>query len=341
MAINTIGTASAPGNVRPGTDVFYNRTLLSRLLPELIHAQLGDKKPFKARNGRQQKFRRWKSLAVDESPTPLVEGNPGTGQTLEYEEYTVELKHYGKFLEITDEVDLLMEDPVLTEAAMLLGEQAGLTVDRIYREVMNAGTAIYRCSATPAGARNTVNSKITSTSLEIALRTLRRHNVKKWTRGINASTGVGTSPVRAAYWGICHPDLITDLENLPDFVHVSKYASQTGVDPNEVGSWKDIRILCTTNARVWTSTGAAVGATGLLSTDATNIDVYSLLIVGQNAYGLCPLGSDNARNIRKGFTEGGPSNPLEQVATSGWSVWTCAVRLNEEALYRIECGVTA
>ena len=135
--------------------------------------------------------------------------------------------------------------------------------------------------------------------------------------------------------------MIRDLESLPDFVHVSKYASQTGVDQNEIGSWKDIRILCTTNARVWASSGGAEGATGLASTDHANVDVYSMLIIGQEAYGICPLGSDNAKNIRKGFTEGGPSNPLEQVATSGWTVWTCAVRLNEQAIYRIECGATA
>ena len=353
MATNTFaGVAGTAGVIKPGVDTFYNRTLLSRALPALIHAQLGDKKPFKAKSGNIQKFRRWKSLAVAEMPVPLSEGAPGAGQNLEHEEYQVTIQHYGGYVIITDEVDTLVEDPVLTEAAMLLGEQAGLTVDRIYRETLNGGTFFYRVGTAPAGARNTVNSKITSAALEIALRTLRRNNVKKWTRGINASTGVGTLPVRSAYWAICHPDLIRDLESLPDFVHVSKYASQTGVDPNEIGSWKDIRILCTTNARVWNANtsagllaneqyGAAVGATGLTSTDGANIDVYSLLIIGQEAYGICPLGSDNAKNIRKGFTEGGPSNPLEQIATSGWSVWTCAVRLNEQAIYRIECGATA
>ena len=355
MATNQItgATGGTGGVIKPGVDTFYNRTLLSRCLPALIHAQLGDKKPFKAKNGNNMKFRRWKSLAVAESPVPLVEGVPGTGQALEYEEYSVTIQHYGGYVIITDEVDTLVEDPVLTEAAMLLGEQAGLTVDRIYREVLNSGNSCYRCAPNPTSdPRNAVNSKITSASMEIALRTLRRNNIKKWTRGINASTGVGTAPVRAAYWAITHPDLIRDLESLPDFVHVSKYASQTGVDPNEIGSWKDIRILCTSNAKVWNpancptlpvnqQSGAAVGATGLYSTDHTNIDVYSLLIIGQEAYGICPLGSDNAKNIRKGFTEGGPSNPLEQIATSGWSVWTCAVRLNEQAIYRIECGATA
>ena len=348
MATNTFaGAAGTAGVIKPGVDTFYNRTLLSRTLPALIHAQLGDKKPFKAKNGNIMKFRRWKSLAVAESPVPLTEGTPGAGQALEYDEYSVTIQHYGGYVIITDEVDMLVEDPVLTEAAMLLGEQAGLTIDRIYREVLNGGSFFYRVAPTVTGARNTVNGKINSTALEVALRTLRRNNVKKWTRGINASTGVGTLPVRSAYWAICHPDMIRDLESLPDFIHVSKYASQTGVDQNEIGSWKDIRILCTTNARVWqndavaTEHGDVVGSTGLTQTAGGNIAVYSMLIIGQEAYGICPLGSDNAKNIRKGFTEGGPSNPLEQVATSGWTVWTCAVRLNEQAIYRIECGATA
>ena len=347
MATNqfTGATGGTGGVIKPGVDTFYNRTLLSRCLPALIHAQLGDKKPFKAKNGNVMKFRRWKSLAVAENPVPLTEGVPGTGQALEYEEYSVTIKHYGGYVIITDEVDTLVEDPVLTEAAMLLGEQAGLTVDRIYREVLNSGTFAHTVGTTlggvaGAGPRTDIVSKITSASMEMALRTLRRNNIKKWTRGINASTGVGTLPVRSAYWAIAHPDMIRDLESLPDFIHVSKYATQTGVDPNEIGSWKDIRILCTTNARVWPGGGGAVGATGLVNTAGT-VDVYSFLILGQEAYGICPLGSDNAKNIRKGFTEGGPSNPLEQIATSGWSVWTCAVRLNEQAIFRIECGATA
>ena len=341
MALNTTGVAAAPGNIRPGVDTLYNRALLSRALPTLVHGKFADKKPFKMKSGKKQKFRRWLSLPVDEVPVPLVEGVAPTSQTLEYEEFEVTLYHYGKVVSITDEVDMTVEDPVLTETAMLLGEQAGLTVDRIYREVVNGGAAFYRIGTDIDGARTTVAGKINSTSMEIALRTLRRNNAKKYTKGINASTGVGTLPVRAAYWAICHPDLIADLEGLADFIHVSKYASQTGVDPDEIGSWKDIRIICSTNARVWANAGAAVGATGLMSTNGSEIDVYSLLIFAQGAYGVCPLGSDNARNIRKGFNEGGPSNPLEQIATSGWSVWTCAVILDPKALYRIECGATA
>ena len=341
MALNTTGRDGAEGNIRPGVDTLYNRALLSRALPNLPHGKFADKKPFKLKSGKKQKFRRWLSLPVEEVPVPLVEGVAPTSQTLQYEEFDVQLYHYGKVVAITDEIDMTVEDPVLTETAMLLGEQAGLTVDRIYREVMNGSSAFYRIGTDIDGGRETVAGKINSTALEIALRTLRRNNAKKFTKGISASTGVGTLPVRPAYWAICHPDLITDLEGLADFIHVSKYASQTGIDPDEVGCWKDIRIICSTNARIWPSSGALKGATGLISTDTTNIDVYSLLILGQNAYGTCPLGSDNARNIRKGFSEGGPSNPLEQIATSGWSVWTCAVILDPKALYRIECGVTA
>ena len=67
MATNTFtGAAGTAGVIKPGVDTFYNRTLLSRTLPALIHAQLGDKKPFKMKSGNIQKFRRWKSLSVED-----------------------------------------------------------------------------------------------------------------------------------------------------------------------------------------------------------------------------------------------------------------------------------
>jgi len=45
-------------------------------------------------------------------------------------------------------------------------------------------------------------------------------------RVVTASTGVGTTPIRPAYFGIAHTALIDDLENAtncPSFIPTNKY----------------------------------------------------------------------------------------------------------------------
>jgi hypothetical protein len=43
-------------------------------------------------------------------------------------------------------VDLTNQDAVLTEVGMVLGEQAGNTVDQVRRDVMVAGTNVNNCA---------------------------------------------------------------------------------------------------------------------------------------------------------------------------------------------------
>src|SRR3954465_2965453 len=150
--------------VPPAIQAFYDRNLLDRAIPADVHGRFGQVRPIQTRSGNQIKFRRYESLNA--ATTPLVEGVTPAGSQITTTDVTATLAQYGDYVNITDMVDLTNQDAVLTEAGMVLGEQAGTTIDQIRRDVLVAGTNVIY---TNGSARNTLNTVISSVALRTAI----------------------------------------------------------------------------------------------------------------------------------------------------------------------------
>ena len=278
------------------------------------------------------KFRRYGALAL--ATTPLTEGTTPAGKSLSVTDVTVTVSQYGDYVTITDWVDMTSTDPVLTETAEVLGEQAGQTLDAIIRDVLAAGTnAQYADATTPAS--NTLSNqiaatdKITKAEVMIAVRTLKNANAKPITRMVSSNPGQTTVPVKASYVAIVHPNTTYDLKGISEFVTVEKYADRaTDLMPGEVGKLDEVRFIESTQAKVKTGAGAST------------IDVYATLIFGQNAYGVTRISGESLRNIRKALGSAGTADPLEQRMTSGWKATLAAVVLNQTFMLRLEHAVS-
>lgn len=321
--------------VPPGVAAYYDRNLLERAVPADVHGRFGQARPIATRNGNQIKFRRYSALTP--ATTPLTEGTTPSGSSLSVTDITATLAQYGDFVTITDMVDLTNQDPVLTEAGKVLGEQAGTTIDRVRRDVLVAGTNVFYANGT---ARNQVNTVLDAGDLKTVIRFLERQDAKFVKEMIKASTGVGTVPIRPAYVGIIHPDTQAVLEGITGYKSVEEYGSQMEVMPDEVGAFKNIRFVVSTNAKVFADGGAASG-TNVISTGGTNADVYATLIIAANSYGVCPLAGQAMRNIVKALGSSGTADPLDQRATSGWKATTTTKILNEAWIARIEHACTS
>lgn len=70
------------------------------------------------------------------------------------------------------------------------------------------------------------------------------------------------------------------------------------------------------------------------------IDVYSTLIIGENAYGTTELAGGGLTHIIKQLGSAGSADPLNQRATAGWKATKAAVRLVEPYMIRIETAST-
>jgi len=308
---------------------FYDRTLLVRALPYLAHDKFGQRRPLPKNNSKVIKFRKYASLAP--ATTPLTEGTTPTGSQLSVSDITATIAQYGDVVTLTDMVTLVNVESPLVEAAELLGEQAGNTLDQVYRDVLVAGTSVIYANG--KSARNAVVDLISTTDLDKAIRLLKNNNATMHTSIIKAGTGIGTQPIRAAFFAIVHPDVEYTLEGLTGYTSVDKYASQGPAVEGEIGAYKNIRFVASTNAKIWTGAGAA--STSVKNT-AGNADVYATLIFAKDAYGITELRGEGLRNIVKQLGSAGTADPLDQRCTSGWKATTVCKILNDSFMVRIE-----
>ena len=290
----------------------------------MVHLRYAQIRDIPRNNGEVIKFRRYSLLAVN--TTALSEGVSPSGTSLTVTDVTATVAQYGDYITLTDFLQFTTLDPILTETADLLGQQAGNSLDQIARDVMVAGSTVqYASSATTT---NTVSAAMTLTRAEVreAVRTLQGNDAKKITRMVNPSTGFNTSPVNASYVGIISHNTLFDLKDEVGFIPVEEYASQSNVMDGEVGAMDDVRFVMTTNAST---------TTGTLTT------VHRTMILGQDYYGISRISGEAMRNIVKALGSGGTADPLDQRSTSGWKATFVAKRLNENFAVRVEHGVTA
>jgi N4-gp56 family major capsid protein len=223
-------------------------------------------------------------------------------------------------------VDFTSPDPVLAEAAELLGEQAALTLDTVVRDVVMAGTTVQRADGAAARVNITNTTHLLDASeVRKAVRTLHQNKVRKITSIIDPSVGQQTKPVAAGYVGIIGPQALYDLKNDLKFIPVHEYGDRSNLLPFEVGALDEVRFVMTQNNTIYTGAGA------------TGVDVHATLILGADAFGvIMPQG---VQNIVHGFGTNG--DPLNQRMTSGWKAYFTAKILQDLAMVRIEHGVSA
>lgn len=313
----------------PGNDTYYDRLLLERMLPVMAHEKWGQKRPIKLHSGGTAKFRRIERLSA--VPTPLTDGTDVTAVVPTITDITCTIHEYGNAIEYTRLADETNQDALLTEYTELLGENLADTLDIVCRNVINAGTSVRYANG--VAARGNVTTLITTTDLDVAIRSLELQNAKKHTTGQKGGPGVGTAPVADGYIAITHPYVGYTLKGLTGFIPVSDYPNPGAAEPGEIGSYRDIRFISTTNARYWADSGAVIGATGYRSTSGVNLDVFSLLVIAADFYGVVPLGDGAVKTVRKPF---GWNDLLDRNAAVGARATIAYTILNENLGVRIE-----
>lgn len=317
--------------VAPGVQAFYDRNLLTRAQPNDVHGRFGQKRPVPKNSGNQIKFRRYSQLAA--ATNALTEGVTPSGSALSVTDVTSTLQQYGDFVTLTDMVSMTNQDPVVTEATDVLGDQAGTTIDIVRRDVLVAGTNVAYASA--VANRLALVNKLTGPDLDKAIRFLKGQNAKYMKEGIGASDKIGTGPVRKAFIGLVHPDVEFDLESITGYKSVSEYGSQEGIIEDEIGSYKNIRFVSSTNCKIWTNATTATTA-GYKATGGGSNDVYATLIIAAEAYGLSPLSGEAMSTYVKPLGSAGSADPLNQRSTVGWKATTITTILNQAWMIRLE-----
>lgn len=321
------------GDISPRTAAFAVKEMLVRGLPYLVIEKFAQSKPLPNNMTKIMKFRRYEALPI--LTTPLVEGVTPTSQQLTATDATVNLVQFGGVVEITDVVADTHEDPVMREAAEILGEQAAQTVETYRHGIFKAGTSvIYNNGA----LRSAVNTKISLAKIRAAVRALKRQNARPITSVIRSTPAWATEAVRASYVALVHPDLESDIRDLAGFVPTEKYGTMPAWDA-ELGKVEEVRFVTSTIFTPFANAGGAAGGT-VLSTGGTNADVYPVLILGRDAIAVSALKNQSSLTPMVVNPKPSDSDPLAQRGKVGWKTMQGAVILNDLFMTRLEVAAS-
>lgn len=323
------------GDISTRTAAYAATEMLAHAEPVSVLAKFGLSKPLPKNKTDTIKYRR--PVPFDALEAPLAEGVTPTPGGMSYEDVTVQMVQWGDLYGITDKIQDMHEDPILQDMTMLCGEQAQKTLERVIWNKVKAGTTVYYANGS---ARTDVNTAVSINDLRKAVRYLHSMKAKKLTKILSGSVNVGTTPIEAAYVAFTHTDMQADIRALAGFTPVAEYGSRMPLCAEEFGSVEDIRFITSPELEPFENAGGAHGGT-VVTTGGTLADVYPIVIVGAEAYGLVPLkgpGAITPKVINPDSID--KSDPLGQRGYVGWKAYFNATVLNQTWMVRIEAAAS-
>lgn len=304
----TITNVSGHNQLANEDKVFYEKTLITRLLPQLNFYKDAMKKKLPKNSGRTINFRKFNSLTAPSAS--LTEGVTPDGNNLDVSKIEAVVSQYGDFVTISDLIQLTGIDPVLTETSELLGEEAGELIDTKIQEGISKGTNVYFAGGvTTRAALATAENKLTGADIKKIVRKLKNANAKRFSDGF--------------YHMQIDPDIAYDLMEDPMWVDVSKYSKPEQMEKGELGKMHGMKFFESTNITTVKESGK---------------DVHLSYAYGKDSYGCVDLenGAGKPEIIVKPNGSAGTNDPLNQRASAGWKNCFVSVITQPLALVRVE-----
>jgi len=262
----------------------------------------------------------------------LAEGTTPTPDSIVAQDITAVLKQYGCLYSFTDKVADLYEDEISDALKTQVAERMALVRElELYSKVRASTNRFYGGAGTTIA---TVDGKLTAKILRKIARSLAANHTKKITSILAPSPNIGTKPVESAFLVFCSSDIEADLRDttaFPAYTPVAAYGSRKPMHENELGSFEQFRFIASPELIPFQNGGAAVGATACLSTGGANIDVYPLIVVGQESYGTVAL--RGAKSFDLSVIPVGnkdSADPLGQRGYIGAKFYAVSVLLNQQ-----------
>jgi len=327
---------STYGDISQRTAAWAATEMLAYAGPIIVLSDYGQAKPLPSNKAEQVKFRRPVPYAV--STTQLTEGVTPTSHKTKYVDVPVTMGQYGDLAEITDRVNDLSEDPVLRDMSMLSGEQAAETIEMVTWGVIRGGTNVIYAAAADT-VRADVNDPITLSVQRSAARFLQAQRGKPMSSKMSSSVQWATEALAPGFLAFGHTDLDSDVRDITGFVPCERYGTMKPL-PYEIGKVETVRYILTPLLDPFLGTGNGT-LNGMVSISGSNVDVYPIVFVAKEAYGVVPLRGAGAIHPTV-LNPGTPSksDPLGQRGYVGWKAWFAAVVLNQAWMVRAEVGAT-
>ncbi len=269
----------------------------------------------------------------------VQEGVTPAAETLTPVDVNAVLQQYACLYSYTDKAAELYEDDIPEEEKIQTAERMALVREMVRYGGMKSGTNVIYAGGT---SRATVDEAIGINVLRRMTRTLNANHCKHKRRMLASGANYNTFSIEPAYLVFCHTDCKPDIRDLPNFTNVKDYARREPVSPEEIGSHEEFRFICSPELNPYIDSGASLGATGLLSTGGSNVDVYPYIVMGEDAfYDVALRGSNSLDVIHVPHTQPSKTDPLQLVGYVGAKFWSAAQIVNGGWMGIIEAGSRA
>jgi len=245
FAVQTTLLNTSGNDLSPEMKTYYDKNLLYAAQPHLVHHQFGQKRNIPRGGGKTIEFRKFTPLK--KALTPLTEGVTPAGNQLDVTAITATVSQYGDYIVQSDVLELTAIDDTIVEATRLLGDQAGITMDTVVRNILVAGTNVMyapKLSNGPGSEETEVTSRsaldatavLTVDLVQQVANNLKRHNVPK---------------IDGSYVSIIHPDSEYTLMRDPEWRDAHTYQDTTNLYEGEIGKIAGVRFVETSEAKIW------------------------------------------------------------------------------------------
>lgn len=312
--------AATTGTGQLSTDqVAFEKLAYFALRPELYYDQFADVQATNATNpGASIKFTIFNDMTAVTSA--LSETEDVTPVAMSDSQVTVTLAEYGNATVTTAKLRASSFLPVDPVAANAVGFNAGLSIDTICRDVLQAGSNVIYASggATLPTSRTTVQPEDV-----IKAKDVRR--VVAQLRGANVPT------IGGDFVGFIHPDVSYDLRgdtDLSGWRDSYKYTNAVPLYNGEIGKFESVRFIESPRAPLFADASNGSSSTG-------TVDVYGTLVMGAQALakGISLGGEYGAQPT---IVYGTVTDLLKRFRPVGWKHFVGYGVFRQAALRRIE-----
>ena len=299
--------------------VAFEKLAYFALRPEMYFDQFADVQATNATNpGASVKFTVFADLAA--ATTALGEAVDVTPVAMSDSQVTVTLEEYGNATVTTAKLRASSFLPVDPVAANAVGYNAGLSIDTIARNAVQAGTNVIYAT----GGATTATTRLTlSVDDTIVAKDIRRAVAEL--RGANVPTIGGN------YVGFIHPDVSYDLRGITDasgWRDSYKYTNAMPLYNGEIGMFEGVRFMESARAPLFANAYNGAGAPG-------TGDAYGTLIMGQQALAKA-VSMGGEYGSQPTIVYGTVTDLLQRFRPVGWKHFVGYAVFRQEALRRSE-----
>jgi N4-gp56 family major capsid protein len=321
MALQTTGSAGLSDEAK----TFYDRQLLERTVPKLVHTMFGQVKTIPANGGKTIEWRKFAALST--ATTPLVEGSLYNDlKNIVVTAITGTVAQYGDAVGFSDLVDVVSIDPLLAETTKILAEQAAQTIDELTRDALHLGTTVEY--ANEATGRSNIATTDTFLEMDGAGSTTTGGSLNDLRLIVLQMELNRARRINGYYQVITHPRVMFDIQGTTEWRELQLYNQTNRIIDGSIGEIYGLKFWTSDVAKVFSAAGASAQ------------DVYTMLVFGEDAFGTIKLSEGNLQTIYKPLGSAGTQDPLDQQQTLGWKVTFGTKILQQLFMLRYELSVS-